>query len=79
MHPFAPSSFSQIPTHHSPPEGVRVALKVRLESVGAHGVLLGEIHEVAGEDEAEEADVQRRDQLLKERLPSKSHTRVPVM
>ena len=51
-------------THHSPPEGVRVALEVGLERVGAHGVLLGEVDEVAGEDEGEEPDVERRDQLL---------------
>ena len=55
-----------VQTHHSPPEGVRVALEVGLECVGPHGVLLGEVDEVAGEDEAQEADVQRRDQLLKE-------------
>ena len=51
-------------TYHSPPEGVGVALEVGLECVGSDGVLLGEVHEVAGEDEAEEADVKRRDQLL---------------
>ena len=54
-------------TYHSPPEGVGVALEVGLVGVGSHGVLLGEVDEVAGEDEAEEADVQRRDQLLKRR------------
>ena len=57
-----------VQTHHSPPEGVRVALEVGLECVGSHGVLLGEVDEVAGEDETEEADVQRRDQLLQKDL-----------
>ena len=53
---------------HPPPEGVGVALEVGLERVGPHGVLLGEVDEVAGEDETEEADVQRRDQLLQKDL-----------
>ena len=57
-------------TYHSPPEGVGVALEVGLVGVGSHCVLLGEVDEVAGEDEAEEADVQRRDQLLKRRTKS---------
>ena len=56
--------------HQSPPEGVGVALEVGLAVVGSHRVLLGEVHEVTGEYEAEEADVQRRDQLLKSRVKS---------
>ena len=50
-------------THHSPPEGVGVALEVD-GSVGRDGVLLREVDEVAGEDQAEEADVEGCDQLL---------------
>ena len=45
--------------HHSPPECVRVAGEVR-----ATFVLLGQVDEVRREDEAKEADVQRRYQLL---------------
>ena len=48
---------------HAPPEGVGVAVEVGL-APGSHGVLLTEVHEVAGEDEAEEADVEGGDQLL---------------
>ena len=51
-------------TYHAPPERVGVAREVGLAAVGSHRVLLGEVHEVTGEYEAEEADVQRRDQLL---------------
>ena len=54
-------------TYHSPPEGVGVAGEIWLEGVWSHGVLLGEVYEVTGEYEAEEADVERRDQLLKMR------------
>ena len=54
-------------TYHAPPERVGVALEVGLAVVGSHRVLLGEVHEVTGEYEAEEADVERRDQLLKMR------------
>ena len=50
-------------TDHAPPEGVRVAVEV-LVAGGAHAVLLAEVDEVAGEDEGEEPDVERRDQLL---------------
>ena len=57
----------QLMTYHSPPEGVGVAGEIWLEGVWSHGVLLGEVYEVTGEYEAEEADVERRDQLLKMR------------
>ena len=50
-------------TDHAPPESVRVAVEV-LVAGGAHAVLLAEVDEVAGEDEGEEPDVERRDQLL---------------
>ena len=63
---------------HSPPEGVSVAIEVS-PAPGAHSVLsrgsfgmkqdanlylLAEIHEVAGEDEAEEAYVEGSDEFL---------------
>ena len=63
---------------YSPPEGVSVAVEVS-PAPGAHSVLsrgrfgmkqeanlylLAEIHEVAGEDEAEEADVEGGDEFL---------------
>ena len=47
-------------THHSPPERVRVALKVRLP-VWSDGVLLREVDEVTGEDQAQETDVEGGD------------------
>jgi len=49
-------------TYHSPPEGVCITVelwpRVRLR------VLLRQVHEVRGEDQAQEPDVQSRDQLL---------------
>lgn len=53
----------KVPTYHPPPEGVRVAAELDLARL-VHGVLLGQVHEVGGEDEAQEADVQGGDQLL---------------
>ena len=57
-------SIVHVQTHHSPPEGVCVALEVGLKRIGAHGVLLGEVDEVAGEDESQEANVESGDQFL---------------
>ena len=50
-------------TYHPPPEGIGVAAKLDAARL-VHGVLLGQVHEVGGEDEAQEADVQGGDQLL---------------
>ena len=60
---FFNSHFFSSCSYHSPPEGVRVALKVLLPVRPLH-VLLAQVDKVAGEDEAEEADVQGSDQLL---------------
>ena len=54
---------SKISTYHSPPEGVGVALEAFCVVQPLH-VFLGQIHEVRREDEAQEADVERRYQLL---------------
>ena len=51
-------------THHSPPEGVGVAGEIRL-AVVPDGVFLGQVDKVRREDQAEETDIQCRDQLLK--------------
>ena len=48
---------------HPPPQGIRVAAELHLAGL-IDSVLLGQVHEVGGEDEAQEADVQRGDQLL---------------
>ena len=62
-------------TYQSPPEGVGVRVEVlrfglRGGVVGVrnlHGdvVLLHQVHQEGGEDQRQEADVPRRDQLLK--------------
>ena len=46
-------------THHSPPQRVGVGTKL----LGV-AILLGEVDEERGEDEAQEADVECREQLL---------------
>lgn len=52
-----------VPTYHPPPQGIRVAAKLHLARL-VHGVLLCQVHEVGGEDEAQEADIQGGDELL---------------
>ena len=49
--------------YHSPPQSISVAVEVGPTS-RAHRVLLTEVHEVTGEEEAEEANVERGDELL---------------
>lgn len=61
-----PPARPKVPTYHPPPQGVRVAAELHLAGL-IDSVLLGQVHEVGGEDEAQEADVQRGDQLLRER------------
>ena len=50
--------------YHSPPEGVCIAGEICF-SVDPCGVLLRQVDKVGREDEAQETNVQRRDQLLK--------------
>jgi len=50
-------------SHHSPPQCVGVAAELG-DAVAVHGVLLRQVHEVGGEDQAQEADVQGGDELL---------------
>ena len=53
----------EVPTYHSPPQGVRVAAELDLARL-VDGILLGQVHKVRGEDEAQEADVEGGDELL---------------
>ena len=50
-------------SHHSPPQGVGVAVEA-LAAGGADHVLLTKVHEVTGEDQGEESNVEGRDELL---------------
>lgn len=52
--------------HHAPPQRISVAGEARLALL-VHGILLGKVDEVGGEDQAQEADVQGGDQLLEHR------------
>ena len=52
-----------MPTYHSPPQGVRIAAELDLARL-VDGILLGQVHEVGREDEAQEANVQGGDELL---------------
>ena len=38
-------------SHHSPPEGISIGAELR-GAVAVHGILLSQVHEVGGEDEA---------------------------
>ena len=49
--------------YHAPPQGICVAGEARLALL-IHSILLRQVDEVGGEDQAQEADVQRGDQLL---------------
>lgn len=53
----------QLP-YHAPPQGIGVAGEARLALL-IHGVLLRQVHKVGRKDQAEEANVQGGDQLLK--------------
>ena len=54
---------TSVQPYHSPPQSISVAVEVG-PSPRAHRVLLTEVHEVTGEEEAEEANVERGDELL---------------
>lgn len=57
------STFLVQPPYHAPPQGIGVAGEARLALL-IHSVFLRQVDEVGGEDQAQEADVQGRDQLL---------------
>ena len=50
-------------SHHSPPQSISIAIEVCFPS-WSFGILLTEIHEVAGEDETKKPNVESGDQLL---------------
>ena len=50
-------------SHHSPPEGISIAVEICFPA-RPYCIFLTEIHEVAGEDQAKEANVESSDQLL---------------
>ncbi len=58
---YRPALPNNIRTHHSPPKRVGEALEIVVD------VLLHQEDEEGGEDEAQEADVNRRYQLLRKR------------
>ena len=52
-------------SHHSPPQGISIAVEVCF-TTRPYCILLTEIHEVAGENQAKEPNVEGGDQLLAE-------------
>lgn len=51
-------------SYHAPPQGISIAGEARLPLL-IHGVLLCQVHKVGRKNEAEKANVQGRDELLK--------------
>lgn len=60
---YSSSILSFLATHHAPPESVGVAGEIPFALPGI--LLLRQVHEVGREDQAQEADVEGRDQLLR--------------
>lgn len=50
--------------YHAPPQGISIAGEACL-SLLIHSILLRQVHKVGRKDEAQEANVQGRDKLLK--------------
>lgn len=50
--------------YHAPPQGISIAGEACLPLL-IHGILLRQVHKVGRKDEAQEANVQGRDKLLK--------------
>ena len=50
-------------SYHSPPEGISISIKIWF-AIGTRGVLFREIDEITGENQAQEAYVEGRDELL---------------
>ena len=52
--------------YHAPPQGISIGGEASLALL-VHSILLRQVHKVGGEDQPQEADVQRGDQLLQQR------------